>query len=282
MVVAELHYLLHRFFEDLAVAAVPTPHPLTGDLVLLEPVGGLKSPNTLAQTVATRRRARFSHVAIVLDPFQAVHAMPEGGVHTIMIDKLLATWPGEGFRVLRYAEADWNDDLRDALREGILYHHEQAYNKLFLLPGSKHSSFCSELAAKAFARVQRPLFSKRSPSRVLPVHIDGLAQAEGWIDVTHHYRAMRVRKRSISPWVEERLLAGTSIDKMAEQMMESRQTMLDIQESVHDAIRRFNAGAEKLGLAPAALPKKRISSWKNDLRARGRGGKRTRRPSSKG
>jgi hypothetical protein len=282
LVVPELHYLLHRCFEDLAVAAEPNAHPRTGDLILLEPVDGSKPFNTLAQMVATRRRARFSHVAIALDQFQAVHAMPEGGVQTIMIDKLLATWPGEGFQVLRYAEVDWNDDLCDALREGILYHHEQTYNKFFLLPGNKRSSFCSELAAKAFARAQRPLLAKRPPSRVLPGHIAGLAEAEGWIDVTDQYRSMRERERSFSPWMREPLLDGTtSTEDMAEQMMRSRQKLLDIQESVHDAMSRFNEAAKKLGLAPTALPAKRISSWENDLDVQGRGVRRN-RPGTKG
>ena len=82
---------------------------------------------------------------------------------------------------------DGHKDLQIELREALFYHLEESYSRRFMFKVKDVGSYCSEYAAKAYARVKKPLFKKR-PQFVLPVHIERLRRDKSWLDVTALYR----------------------------------------------------------------------------------------------
>lgn len=159
---------------------------LAGDLILLRPSKGGKSFNTIYQSALRMRKADFSHVAIALDPFTALHAMPTGGVQQVEISELLKGMDGSCFRVLRNKAFEQDLSLQQTIRKDLLFHHGQPYNLAFSFRRRERSSYCSELAAKAYLRSGQPL-SHKPPKKVLPVDIERLTNMPGWLVVTSIY-----------------------------------------------------------------------------------------------
>lgn len=161
--------------------------PVAGDLILVQ-APGRKSLNRILQSTLTLRRATFSHLAIAIDGGFALHSMPLGGVQEIEIPTLLDPKNTSTFMVLRRKDFDGDRELQIELRDALFYHLEEPYNPKFMFRMRDVGSYCSEYAAKAYARIKRPLFKKR-PQFVLPVHVEGLRRDESWLEVTALYQA---------------------------------------------------------------------------------------------
>ena len=169
--------------------------PISGDLILVRARNSGKSANRLAQTLIARREANFSHLAITIDGAFAIHSMPHGGVQDVELGELLDPRHASDFRVLRHKGVDGNIDLQERIRDEVFFYLEQPYNRLFYLRIGEVGSFCSELAAKAYARAGLPLL-KRQPRFVLPVHLEALCGTDSWTEVTQLYRAAVIDETS--------------------------------------------------------------------------------------
>lgn len=158
---------------------------LAGDLILLKSskIGKL---NRAYQSLIRGRKADFSHVAIALDHLTALHAIPSGGVQQIEISELLKGKDVVSYRVLRNKKFELDISLHQTIRQNLLFHHGQMYNLAFNFRRLERSSYCSELAAKAYSRTGIPLSSKQ-PKQVLPVDIQQLGESKEWLDVTSVY-----------------------------------------------------------------------------------------------
>ena len=82
-------------------------HPKIGDLILLRPQNGGKSVSTLAQTFLRGKTAHFSHAAVSVGEFFAIHSMPAEGVHVVPTSDFSA----RSLKVFRHKRVDESLDL---------------------------------------------------------------------------------------------------------------------------------------------------------------------------
>lgn len=164
--------------------------PLVGDLILIRTKVRKKSCNLIAQSVLRCRGAEYSHVAIAIDPIFALHSMPAGGVHTVPLYDLITNGSVERFVVFRSLTLEASREFQLKLRRALLYYIDQPYNKTFFARIGDRSSFCSELAAKAYKKSGMPITKK--PSRfVLPADLEALSRNAKWRIVTGQYREVQ-------------------------------------------------------------------------------------------
>ncbi|BDT66114.1 hypothetical protein os1_02670 [Comamonadaceae bacterium OS-1] len=196
--------------------------PKIGDIILIRPLDGEKSANTLVQTLLRAKLAQFSHVAVAIGEFFAIHAMPAEGVHIVPIDHFAI----ERIKVLRRKNIDGNLDLKLKLHDRLLYYFGQAYNKKFWFRRQETSSFCSELAAKAYKDIDLPL-SRRRPKWVMPVDLQDLPSTD-WIDVTETY--LPRQDSPLARAIAEAMGARTDQERRAQEKL-----VVDIARGLHRA-----------------------------------------------
>jgi type I site-specific restriction-modification system R (restriction) subunit len=157
---------------------------LPGDLILFSP--HKKNINIIAQSLLRLKKAKYSHVAIVVEPFNAIHAMPKLGVHAETIRNILKYAQGD-FVVYRNASIQTEETLLK-LQDSLNSHRGQFYNYGIGVRNSWNSSFCSELAALAFEKIGIKLSSK-SPNKTLPSDIyDTVNTSSNWIAITEEFK----------------------------------------------------------------------------------------------
>lgn len=156
-----------------------------GDLIFISP--HKKSLSTFLQSIFRFRVSKYSHVAISLDQYNAIHSSPIVGVKQDIIHGLLNNTKYD-FSVFRNKSIQENEPLLIDLRNSLLYHTSQGYNYAFFIKSPWHSSFCSELAVRAFRLVGIKI-SNHSPQNTLPVDIyKYVLEAPDWIDITDYYK----------------------------------------------------------------------------------------------
>ena len=160
--------------------------PLSGDIILLASANDGKSRNRIAQMLLRRQTASYSHVAVSVGTYTAIHAMPKDGVHALRTRDLLGEPGTKRVLALRHKAIAESLDIQIRLRQRLFYYFKQKYNMTFMLRRADDASFCSELAAKAYADVGLAL-SHRKPKSVLPVDLESLRDRSEWTDVTSAY-----------------------------------------------------------------------------------------------
>ena len=132
-------------------------------------------------------QACSSHVAISLDCGAFIHSTSKG-VHIDFIPRILSECRSD-WRVIRLRSV--TDKQRWSLIRSSNFYLGQDYNRKFMLPGNASSSFCSELAAKAYIKAGMNVFEEKDPSQVTPAFFDRQAdKLEEWEDVTEEHRAL--------------------------------------------------------------------------------------------
>jgi hypothetical protein len=157
----------------------------TGDVMLVKGLTG-KSKILLMAQKAVYLRAQSSHVLLGLGAGTFIHATGDGGVHLqFLLDELAEVT--DSWRVIRLKSLTINQT--DKLRVTGLSFLRQGYNLGYLLPEKEHTSFCSELVAKAYRDAGISLLDGKGPSSVTPAAFDRLAdEATEWEDVTAEYK----------------------------------------------------------------------------------------------
>lgn len=158
-----------------------------GDVLLVRGQGKLSSSLVAAQK-AIYGKAKSSHVELSLGDGTFVHATNDGGVHlTFLKDELERC--EDGWRVIRLKGI--KASTQEEIAKAGLYFLRQGYNKKYMGSGTEHSSFCSELVAKAYKVAGIEILGRKQPSKVAPAHFDKQADAgEEWIDVSHEYHEL--------------------------------------------------------------------------------------------
>lgn len=163
-----------------------TPPSLPGDIILFSPSKKV-SLNLFFQTKIGKRRALHSHVAITIKQGNAIHAMPKVGIQLVGIRELLLD-RGEEFIVFRNKMVEGDAGYLYNLEDSLLFYLRQKYNYLFFASRRWNSSFCSELAVKAYRKIGISI-SNRKPSSTLPLDIfEHIKTSQNWSDVTEIYR----------------------------------------------------------------------------------------------
>jgi len=164
---------------------ISNPTSLTGDIILF--ISSKESLNTFAQSVLRRKKAMHCHVAIAIKQGNAIHAMPATGVQLEGIRDILKDENGS-FVVFRNDLLEFDEELLCRLEDELLFHSRQSYNFGLFFNSSACSSFCSELAAKAFENVGLRISGER-PVCTLPVDIyEFVSLNREWRDVTQQYK----------------------------------------------------------------------------------------------
>lgn len=157
----------------------------TGDLIFISP--HKKNPSTFFQSILRFRVSKHSHVAISVEQYTVIHSSPIDGVKHDIIRGLLNNTDCD-FSVFRNKSIQENEPLLIELKHSLLYHTSQGYNYGFFIKSPWHSSFCSELAVRAFHLVGIKI-SNRPPQNTLPVDIyKYVLEAPDWIDVADEYK----------------------------------------------------------------------------------------------
>ncbi|HHB1595999.1 TPA: YiiX/YebB-like N1pC/P60 family cysteine hydrolase [Vibrio campbellii] len=162
---------------------------LPGDVLLISGKGKISKTLITAQK-AIYPNAKSSHVELSLGDGVFIHATSDSGVHiTILTDEDKAC-NGE-WRVIRHKSITELGSVTQSLQIAATYHAQQGYNKVFMGKGNDHSSFCSELVAKSYAKTGINIINGKQPSKVTPAHFDKEAdQLIDWIDVTAEYQTL--------------------------------------------------------------------------------------------
>ncbi len=165
-------------------------------------------PQSLAilagQTVADRRRASFSHVAMCFAPALLVDAIPkdkeqEGGARVRPVEKYADCqfhhYPQHGFCAMRLS---LSDAQKERFHKAILYYLGQAYNFRFLLKPHRTSgkAFCSQFVIQVLTGAGVTLKGITDAHKTTPSAIFRAARASGAIDVSHLYRDVADRIES--------------------------------------------------------------------------------------
>ncbi|MBU4682940.1 hypothetical protein KC222_13090 [Cedecea davisae] len=157
---------------------------LPGDLIFTSPPK--KNFNVFSQSLLRFKKARYSHVAISVEQYIAIQAMPKDGVMLDSIRNILNDAEG-GFSVYRYLPIQDNHILTE-LKHELLSYSRQSYNFAIFFRSPWHSSFCSELATRAFRSVGIQI-SNRPPQNTLPIDIyKHVAASTNWVDITKDYK----------------------------------------------------------------------------------------------
>ena len=158
-----------------------------GDVLLVRGDGKISSSLVAAQK-AIYGKSQSSHVELSLGDGTFVHATNDGGVHIAFIKDELEHCKG-GWRVIRLKSID--SASQESIAKAGLYFLRQGYNKKYMGSGTEHSSFCSELVAKAYKKAGIEILSGKLPSKIAPAHFDEQADlGEDWIDVTQEYQEL--------------------------------------------------------------------------------------------
>lgn len=158
---------------------------LIGDVLLVTGQSKL-SVGLVAAQKAIYKEAKSSHVEFGLGDGFFIHATNDGGVHlSFLLDELENC--NSDWRVIRLTNL--KEGEREQLVKSALYFLRQGYNKVYMGEGTEHSSFCSELVAKAYKKAGLPVIDGKMPSKVAPAHFDKEADALiEWANVTNEYR----------------------------------------------------------------------------------------------
>ncbi len=164
------------------------PHAKAGDLLLFEPDPTAKSGSVSIQRILRFARfVRFSHVAIALNSVHAIHSVPGRGVHISRLSELISERHFYSGRVEAFRHATLDCDVglcKDIERELWHYFNQPYFHPLHRI-GDK-SSYCSELAAKAYLKIGVRL-TRRSPRRTLPLDIEQAVSSPEWLKVSVQY-----------------------------------------------------------------------------------------------
>jgi hypothetical protein len=152
--------------------------------------------NRFAQSLATAKRANYTHVLLCVMPGLYVHSVVKPGVHLVAAEDDEGNFParyGKRWKVVRNIKVAKDPMLMGQVANKAIYYIGQKYNGAFaissLLPWrfKASRSFCSELVARIYADLGHPI-NKLKPEQILPVHIDIAAQKSAeWQDVTSEY-----------------------------------------------------------------------------------------------
>ena len=209
----------------------------SGDILLICSHSVTKSWNLLAQSSLRGRTASYSHVAIALDTKSAIHSMPGGGVQTAPLASLLHQDSTLWFDVFRHNDVANDSDKQTRLRESLIHFLEQPYNKWFFARFRERSSFCSELAAKAYARIGLPL-SHRSPRFVLPIDLEELEHRLGWTKVTVEYHYTLRDLLSFDPIFHDAIEQAEKLDDIFEDLAQGQ---LELEKMERDLVLKLEA-----------------------------------------
>jgi len=167
-----------------SIYSIPISQP--GDIIFLRQ-NSRKSLNIHAQSLIRGKRALYSHIAIAVKQGNAIHSMPREGVHVVRVHDLLNS-SGATFQVFRHIVVNATPELHTKLEDGLWYFNQQKYNKRFFMRTRNNASFCSELASKAYAKINIEI-SRKPSSHTLPVDIfEKISKNEGWLEVTDLYK----------------------------------------------------------------------------------------------
>lgn len=159
--------------------------PLPGDIVFVK-TGKKKNLSIVGQSVLRATKASYSHVAIVLDPGSLIHSMPGKGVITVGLKTELKSSGKGNITVLRHCDLEKDENKRMELREKLSFYRKQRYNYALSLRRNETSSYCSELAAKAYSDIGIPLV-QNAVRNTLPIDLEVLFNDKLWKDVTDEY-----------------------------------------------------------------------------------------------
>ena len=156
------------------------------------------------------------------------------------------------------------------IRESLFYFLGQPYNWKFAFRRSESSSYCSELAAKAFAQIGFSISRKR-PARTLPIDIQILKGKENWIDVSSvYFEFLRERLNPGSAILGSDFFLG--VDALLE---DSSLFAAGAEERMQNAVRNqarnrdlVNEVHKLLGKQPLQAPQEQKSYWDTQIRRR--------------
>jgi hypothetical protein len=184
-----------------------------GDVILLRTHGLRAAINTAAQSLATLKKARFSHALLCVSPSVLIDATPAAGIalrnvaREVISEHLTDAMCQDGrIQVWRPPAGCWT------IKPGrpfvsALAHMAKDYNWRFLQfqesdidPTSQDSTsaFCSELVAIMLKQWKVLPKSARRSSKTLPVHLQQLQRLK-WTDVTNEWKDVF---RDIREWSE--------------------------------------------------------------------------------
>lgn len=157
---------------------------LPGDIIFFSPING-KSANTIAQSLLRFKKAHHSHVALVVNEGNAIHAMPKKGVHVESIRIILKNNLGN---FLVYRNSTLNEKIAPIdLSDLSWYYNFQRYNYFFFTCRRSNASFCSELIARVYISAGLHV-SLKLPERTLPSDIfNHMRSNNEWREVTQIY-----------------------------------------------------------------------------------------------
>src|SRR5215472_3352774 len=171
-----------------------------GDLILIKSLNVRGRINRGAQSIATLKTSRYSHVLLCVAPSVVIDATPEHGValrnvvREVISERLTDQMCADGvMRVLRPPAGSWDPQAGSAL-VSTMVHMGKKYNWRFLMPQASDvnsesedvkSAFCSELAALLLKKWNILPPTWRPASKTLPQHFERL----GWKDVTDEWSA---------------------------------------------------------------------------------------------
>lgn len=158
---------------------------LAGDIIFISAAKNV-SGNLIGQSALRMKKATYSHVAITLDHGSIIHAMKGQGVIQEDIETILSQAKDRPIKVIRHIALDNGDSLHQELYKRVLYYHQESYNSKLFLNRKEGSSFCSELAAKAYSDIGIAI-TKRKPKNTLPLDIHTASDSDQWLDVTDLY-----------------------------------------------------------------------------------------------
>lgn len=176
--------------SKILVSNIKTPFK-TGDIILIERP---KNKNLMIQSILRIKKAKHSHVAIVLSNMNLIHAMPKRGVCIESISSYIAK--NKDFCVFRNNKFASSCDRS---HEIIEHYYGQKYSLLSMMLNHHHhsSSFCSELVAKIYNKKVGIKITEKTTQKTLPIDIyDYISQSKDWHSVTNQYKRFLRRNKN--------------------------------------------------------------------------------------
>lgn len=175
--------------EGRVISVMDFKGPVQGDVLLLNSEGKAARRNKAAQWVATRRHAKFTHVAFCIGLTNCIHA-DLNGVDVIRSTDLFDQYSGP-WRAIRHVVVDKIGRV-DPTRviHSAEYFLGMKYAKLKNLIGSddlEGETFCSLLIKDVYMELGVGLFAETA--RPYPVHFQELPETDtaNWSDVTDEH-----------------------------------------------------------------------------------------------
>ncbi|MFS1946262.1 YiiX/YebB-like N1pC/P60 family cysteine hydrolase [Vibrio lentus] len=152
-----------------------------GDIMLVRGTGVVSASLSAAQKIIYPK-SRSSHVLFCLSDGCFIHSTGDGGVHLkFVLDELEEI--KDNWRIIRLKHLP--QSKKNALALAGFYFLDQSYNHKFLISGSEHKAFCSELVGKIYQRANVPILGSKAPHRLTPAHFDREADRQVmWKDIT--------------------------------------------------------------------------------------------------